>query len=230
VGLHRRLSYVPGDVNLWPNLSGGEAIDLLGALRGGLDPRRREELIGRLRLDPTKRCRTYSKGNRQKVALVAAFACDVELFILDEPTAGLDPLMDSVFRDCVQQASDQGKTVLLSSHLLSEVEALCERISIIRDGAVVESGSLDEMRHLTHTHIEVETARPVPGLASLAGVHAVSIDGARAHFDVDTGHLPEVHRHLAQAGVRSLHATPPRLEDLFMRHYAAEEHGREVSL
>src|SRR5690348_1576709 len=159
VELHRRLAYVPGDVNLWPNLTGGEAIDLLGRLRGGLDPRRRAELIERFELDPTKKGRSYSKGNRQKVALVAALAADAELLILDEPTSGLDPLMEAVFKDCVRELRDRGRTVLLSSHILAEVEALCHRVSIIRAGRTVESAAIDDMRHLTRTSIVVETER-----------------------------------------------------------------------
>src|ERR687891_2043597 len=167
VELHRRLAYVPGDVNLWPNLSGGEVIDLFGALRGGLDPKRRSELLERFDLDPSKKCRTYSKGNRQKVAVVAAFASDVELFILDEPTSGLDPLMESVFQDCVHDLKQAGRTVLLSSHVLAEVEALCDRVSIIRLGKTVESGTLAELRHLTRTSISAELAGAPNGLSTL---------------------------------------------------------------
>src|SRR5215204_4004212 len=164
VELHRRLAYVPGEVNLWPNLSGGEVIDLFGALRGGLDPKRRSELLERFDLDPTKKCRTYSKGNRQKVAVVAAFASDVELYLLDEPTSGLDPLMEAVFQDVVREQHEAGRTVLLSSHILSEVEALCDRVTIVRAGRAAESGTFDELRHLTRTSVVVETARPVDGL------------------------------------------------------------------
>src|SRR5919198_3837578 len=171
VELHRRLAYVPGDVNLWPNLTGGEAIDLLGRLRGGLDAGRRAELIERFELDPTKKGRTYSKGNRQKVALVAAFASDVDLLILDEPTSGLDPLMEEVFQRCVEEERERGRTVLLSSHILSEVEALCDRVSIIRKGRTVESGTLAELRHLTRTSIMAELASPPDGLTTLPGVH-----------------------------------------------------------
>ena len=186
VELHRRLAYVPGDVNLWPNLTGGEAIDLFGALRGGLDQKRRAELLERFDLDPTKRCRTYSKGNRQKVAVVAAFASDVELYLLDEPTSGLDPLMDAVFRDVVWREKEAGKTILLSSHILSEVEALADRITIIRRGRAVESGTLAELRHLTRTSISVETGRPVTGLSEFPGVHDLTADSDQARFDVDT--------------------------------------------
>src|SRR5919197_531833 len=163
VALHRRLAYVPGDVNLWPNLTGGEAIDLLGRLRGGLDPARRTRLLERFELDPTKKGRTYSKGNRQKVALVAALASDADLLVLDEPTSGLDPLKDSVFRECVDEARNAGRTVLLSSHVLAEVEALCDRVTIIRAGRTVETGSLADLRHLTRTSIAVETVRPPHG-------------------------------------------------------------------
>jgi ABC-2 type transport system ATP-binding protein len=159
VQLHRRLAYVPGDVTLWPNLTGGEVIDLLGRLRSGIDPRRRADLIARFDLDPTKKGRAYSKGNRVKVALVAALASDVELLLLDEPTSGLDPLMEGVFRACIAEERHKGRTVLLSSHLLDEVEALCDRVTIIRDGKVVESGSLAELRHLSRTAISVELTR-----------------------------------------------------------------------
>ncbi|MBE1488033.1 ABC transporter ATP-binding protein [Plantactinospora soyae] len=219
VGLHRRLAYVPGDVNLWPNLSGGEAIDLFGALRGGLDRARRAELLERFDLDPTKKCRTYSKGNRQKVAIVAAFASDVELLVLDEPTSGLDPLMEKVFRDYVGALRNAGRTVLLSSHVMSEVEALCDRVSIIRAGRTVESGTLAELRHLTRTPMTVETERQVDGLADLPGVHAVTVTGSSTRFEVDAGTLDPVLSHLARFGVRALTSTPPTLEELFMRHY-----------
>ncbi|GAA1827776.1 ABC transporter ATP-binding protein [Luedemannella flava] len=216
--LHRRLAYVPGDVNLWPNLSGGEVIDLLGRLRGGLDPQRRATLLERFDLDPTKKGRTYSKGNRQKVALVAALASDVELLILDEPTSGLDPLMEATFRACINEERDNGRTVLLSSHILSEVEALCDRVSIIRSGKVVDTGTLAEMRHLSRTAITAELAAPAE-LAALPGVHDVVAEGNRVSFDVDNDQLDAVMRALAQAGVRSLTSQPPTLEELFLRHY-----------
>jgi ABC-2 type transport system ATP-binding protein len=222
VGLHRRLAYVPGDVNLWPNLTGGEAIDLFGALRGGLDPKRRADLLERFDLDPSKKCRTYSKGNRQKVAVVAAFASDVELYLLDEPTSGLDPLMDAVFRECVRQEKAAGNTILLSSHILAEVEALADRVTIIRLGKAVESGTLAELRHLTRTAISVETGRPVTGLGELAGVHDLIVDDDQARFDVDTVHVGTVLSHLTRFDVRSLTSTPPTLEELFLRHYGDE--------
>jgi len=222
VALHRRLAYVPGEVSLWPNLSGGEAIDLLGSLRGGFDPRRRDELLDRLQLDPTRRCGAYSKGNRQKVALVAALASDVELLVLDEPTSGLDPLMEAEFQELVREVRGEGRTVLLSSHILAEVEALCDRVTIIRLGRTVETGSLAELRHLTRTAIAVQTATPLDGLASLPGIHNVVLDGAGARFDVDMRELESVHRFLAAHGVRSLTSAPPTLEELFLRHYAGD--------
>jgi ABC-2 type transport system ATP-binding protein len=221
VALHRRLAYVPGDVTLWPNLTGGEIIDLLGRLRAGIDPRRRADLIARFALDPTKKARAYSKGNRVKVALIAALASDVELLLLDEPTSGLDPLMEDVFRTCIADERRKGRTVLLSSHLLDEVEAVCDRVTIIRDGKTVESGSLADLRHLTRTALSVELAGPPLGLAELPGVHNVSIDGARVRFDVDPGALDGVMRALAAVGLRSLVSQPPTLEELFLRHYVA---------
>jgi polyether ionophore transport system ATP-binding protein len=217
--LHRRLAYVPGDVTLWPNLSGGEVIDLLGKLRGGQDAKRKAELIERFELDPRKKGRAYSKGNRQKVALVAALASDAELLIFDEPTSGLDPLMEEVFQRCVQEERDNGRTVLLSSHILSEVEALCDRVSIVRKGRTVESGSLSELRHLTRTSISVELADPPEDLASVPGVHNVRIEGNRVNLEVDTSKLDEVLVRLTSAGVRSLISRPPTLEELFLRHY-----------
>jgi ABC-2 type transport system ATP-binding protein len=219
VVLHRRLAYVPGEVNLWPNLTGGEVIDLLGALRGGLDHTRRAALLERFQLDPTKQCRAYSKGNRQKVALVAAFASDVELYLLDEPSSGLDPLMEVVFQDVVRELRGAGRTVLLSSHILAEVEALCDRITIIRAGRAAETGTFDELRHLTRTSVVVETARPVDTLGRLPGVHDVSIDRTRAQFSVDAAELNEVLARLVEFDVRSLTSSPPTLEELFLRHY-----------
>jgi ABC-2 type transport system ATP-binding protein len=220
--LHRRLAYVPGDVNLWPNLSGGEVIDLLGRLRGGLDEKRRAHLIDRFELDPTKRSRTYSKGNRQKVALVAALAADVELLVLDEPTSGLDPLMEAVFTECVDEFKDEGRSVLLSSHILAEVERLCDKVSIIRAGRTVESGTLAELRHLTRTSISAELAKAPMGLDSLSGVHDLVVEGERATFEVDTVELGAALQALGQFGVRTLTSQPPTLEELFLRHYGEE--------
>ncbi|MGH3336563.1 MAG: ATP-binding cassette domain-containing protein [Nocardioides sp.] len=217
--LHRRLAYVPGDVNLWPNLTGGEVIDLLGRMRGGLDERRRAELLDLFELDPTKKSRTYSKGNRQKVALVAAFSTGAELLLLDEPTSGLDPLMESAFRRCVTEAKERGATVLLSSHILAEVEALCDRVSIIRSGRTVQSGTLAQLRHLTRTTVVAETARPASGLAGLPGVHNPEFTDGRVTFDVDSDDLDAAMGYLTDVGLRSLTAHPPTLEELFLRQY-----------
>jgi ABC-2 type transport system ATP-binding protein len=224
VSLHRRLAYVPGDVTLWPNLTGGEVIDLLGRLRGGLDPKRRADLLERFDLDPTKKARAYSKGNRQKVALIAALASDAELLMLDEPTSGLDPLMEAVFRECAEEERAAGRTILLSSHILSEVEALCDRVTIIRAGRVVETGSLAELRHLTRTSIAAELDAPPAGLADLAGVYDLVIDTGegdrtRVRCEADSGRLQDVLRLLVAAGVRTLTSQPPTLEELFLRHY-----------
>jgi ABC-2 type transport system ATP-binding protein len=216
--LHRRLAYVPGDVNLWPGLSGGEVIDLLGRLRGGLDEQRRARLIERFELDPTKKGRTYSKGNRQKVALVAALASDVELLVLDEPTSGLDPLMEAVFTDCIDEFRDEGRSVLLSSHILAEVERLCDRVSIIRAGRTVETGTLTELRHLTRTSVAAELD-DVPALDGLAGVHDLVIEGRRVRFEVDTDELGPAIAALGRSGIRTLTSQPPTLEELFLRHY-----------
>jgi len=219
VDLHRRLAYVPGDVALWPTLTGGEVIDLLGRLRGGLSPRRRADLLERFDLDPTMKCRTYSKGNRQKVALVAALAGEVELFLLDEPTLGLDPLMEATFRDCVNELRTDGRTVLLSSHILSEVEALCDRVSIIRDGVVVESGTIAAMRHLTRTAVRAEVTTVPAGLAALSGVHDVVVEGNRVTASAEPSGLAALMAALSSAGITSLTSQPPTLEELFLRHY-----------
>ncbi|MFF9395620.1 ABC transporter ATP-binding protein [Streptomyces griseoluteus] len=222
VEIHRRIAYVPGDVTLWRGLSGGEVIDLYGRLRGGLDARRHAELVARFELDPTKKGHTYSKGNRQKVALVAAFASQVDLLILDEPTSGLDPLMEEVFQSCVREERERGRTVLLSSHILSEVESLCDRVSIVRKGRTVESGSLAELRHLTRTSVRADVSSPV-ALDGLAGVHDLEVRGPRVRLQVDNSELDAVLRVLSAAGVRSLTCTPPTLEELFLRHYESAD-------
>ncbi|GIJ80214.1 ABC-2 type transport system ATP-binding protein [Micromonospora phaseoli] len=219
VTLHRRLAYVPGDVELWPNLTGGEAIDLFARLRGGTDPVRRDELCQRFDLDPSKKGRTYSKGNRQKVALIAALASDVELLLLDEPTAGLDPLMEAVFQECIRQAKDAGRTVLLSSHILAQVEVLADQISIIRQGQIVETGSLTELRHLTRTSVDAVTDRPADNLAGLAGVHGLHTQDGHVRFEVDGDQLAAVVRELGELGVQGLTVRPPTLEQLLLRHY-----------
>jgi ABC-2 type transport system ATP-binding protein len=220
--LHRRLAYVPGDVSLWPNLTGGEVIDVLARMRGGLDEARRQEMLERFDLDPTKKARTYSKGNRQKVALVAALASRVDLYLLDEPTSGLDPLMEAEFQEAVLELKDEGATILLSSHILAEAEALSDRISIIRAGRVVQSGTLAELRHLTRTTVIAETDRPATHLTTVPGVHEPQLHGNRVTFDVDSDHLDEAVRALSALGVRSLAAHPPTLEELFLRQYGDE--------
>lgn len=219
VEIHKRIAYVPGDVNLWPNLTGGEVIDLFVKLRGGNNKSRREELIERFSLDPSKKCRTYSKGNRQKVALIAAFSADADLYILDEPTSGLDPLMEQVFQQCVMEAKQAGKSILLSSHILSEVEKLCDRVGIIRQGKIIETGTLNELRHLTRTNLLVETKQPITHLQEFKGLHDIEEREGALSFQVDTEDLDAVIKHISQFGIVKLESTPPTLEDLFMRHY-----------
>ncbi|KRB43449.1 MULTISPECIES: ABC transporter ATP-binding protein [unclassified Terrabacter] len=219
--LHRRLAYVPGDVALWPNLTGGEVIDILSRLRGGVDEKRRASMIERFDLDPTKKGRSYSKGNRQKVALVAALSSDVELLLLDEPTSGLDPLMEAVFRDVVHEFREAGGTVLLSSHILSEVEQVCDRVSIIRAGVNVESGTLTDLRHLGRTTVRATLAHPVDPstLSGIPGVADVVVTGDRVTCTVggdDLGRLLEV---LGAHGITALTSAPPTLEELFMDQY-----------
>ena len=217
--LHRRLAYVPGDVTLWPNLSGGEVIDLLGRMRGGLDETRRKSLVDLFDLDPTKKGATYSKGNRQKVALVAALASDVELLILDEPTAGLDPLMEARFREVIREDRELGRTVLLASHILAEVEALCDRISIVRKGQTVESGTLADLRHLTRTTITAIVDGDASFLSNVNGVHDLTRTGPEVRFEVDSNRIGPVIAELSSLGIQSLVSQPPTLEELFMRHY-----------
>jgi ABC-2 type transport system ATP-binding protein len=223
VAIHRRLAYVPGDVALWPNLSGGETIDMLLRMRGA-DPAQsqREELLERFDLDPTKKGRAYSKGNRQKVALVAAFAAEIDLLVLDEPTSGLDPLMEQVFAQCVAEQVADGTTVLLSSHILSEVEQLADRVTIIREGKAVESGTLDELRHLRRSRITATVARAPEGLDVLPGVHDLTVDGSSFACTVDPDTLPELLRRLTEAGVTALTSAPPTLEELFIDAYRTQ--------
>jgi ABC-2 type transport system ATP-binding protein len=223
VGLHNRLAYVPGDVNLWPKLTGGEAIDFFASLRGGVDRARKENLLERFDLDPTKKTRSYSKGNRQKVALVAALASDVELLVLDEPTSGLDPLMELVFQDCIREAKRAGRTVLLSSHILAEVETLCDKVTIIRQGHAVQSGTLAELRHLRRTAVTVVTDGDAASVERVRGVHDVRRDDGRVMFTVDDDALPAAMEHLLPLGIRSLVSTPPTLEELFVHHYGSQE-------
>jgi len=223
VEIHRKVAYVPGEINLWPELTGGEVIDLFVKMRGSNNQSRREELIEKFNLEPTKKCGTYSRGNRQKVALVSAFSSDADLYILDEPSTGLDPLMDKMFRECVMEAREAGKSVFLSSHILSEVEKLCDRVSIIRKGQIIETGSLMEMRHLTRTNVLAETRQPVKDLGTMKGVHNLRENGQQYSFQVDSEELGRVINYLSQFHLVKLESAPPTLEDLFMRHY--EETG-----
>jgi len=219
VDIHRRIAYVPGDVNLWPNLTGGEVIDLFVNLRGAYDKALREKLIKDFDLDPTKKCRTYSKGNRQKVALVAAFASNVDLYILDEPTSGLDPLMEQVFQQYVLEVKGRGNGVFLSSHIMSEVERLCDRVGIIREGNLVQVGTLDELRHLTRYAMTVTTDKPVAGLDNIPGVHNIREELHGLSFHVDVDKMGSVIDHINGFGIKKLDSTPPTLEELFMQHY-----------
>ena len=225
VEIHKRIVYVPGDVNLWPNLTGGEVIDLFVNLRGTYNKERRNQLIRDFDLDPTKKCRSYSKGNRQKVALIAAFASDADLFILDEPTSGLDPLMEQVFQACVLEQKDKGKSVFLSSHIMSEVECLCDRVGIIRDGKLVETGTLDDLRHLTRYHMEVKTLREMEGLEKIKGIHNISRRQGGVSFEADTDEMDAIIRHISRFGIQKLESAPPSLEELFMRHYGTSAGG-----
>lgn len=226
VEIHKQIAYVPGDVNLWSNLTGGEVIDLFVKLRGTNAKNRREELIQRFDLDPSKKCGTYSKGNRQKVALIAAFASDADLYILDEPTSGLDPLMEQVFQECIGEVKEAGKSVLLSSHILSEVEKLCDRVSIIRQGKIIESGTLQELRHLTRTRVKVDTAKPVANLDQVEGIHNLKTLDRGVVFHVDTDKIGSVIKYVSDYGILALESTPPTLEDLFIHHYRDKGGGR----
>jgi len=217
--LHSRLAYVPGDVSLWPNLSGGEVIDLLGRLQGGQDPARRDRYLELFDLDPTKKSRTYSRGNRQKVALISALASNADVYLLDEPTAGLDPLREVDFRTCVRELRDEGRTILLSSHILSEAEALSDRVTIIREGRAVETGRLDQLRHLTQTSVTAELVTVPDGLERIAGVHNLIVDDHRVTAHVEQRGMDALMQALSASGLRSLVSQPPTLEELFLRHY-----------
>lgn len=219
VELHKRLAYVPGEVNLWDNFTGDEVIDLMAKMRGSIDYERKKELVERFGLDTSKKCRSYSKGNRQKVALISAFVSDVELYILDEPTSGLDPLMEEVFKETVKKIAEEGKTVLLSSHILSEVEALCDRITIIRNGTAVESGSLSDLRHLTRLNVSLTTAKPIHNLSELTGIFAPQINGNTYNFGIEAAHLNAVLQHVTQFEVVSMTSHQPTLEELFLHVY-----------
>ncbi|HHU74135.1 MAG TPA: ABC transporter ATP-binding protein [Clostridiales bacterium] len=228
VEIHKRISYVPGDVNLWPNLTGGEIIDLFMQLQGSNNKEKRDVLIQKFDLDPTKKCRTYSKGNRQKVALIAAFASDADLYILDEPTSGLDPLMERIFQECVEEIKEQGKSVLLSSHILSEVERLCDRVAIIREGNIIETGSINQLRHLTQTIFKVETVKEVRDLDKLDGINDLLVEGKHLSFQVDNENIENIMAYLVPYGIKKIDSTPPTLEELFMRHYEISSDEKEV--
>jgi len=225
VEIHKRIAYVPGDVNLWSNLTGGEVIDLFVRLRQKSDKTKREKLIKKFELDPSKKCRTYSKGNRQKVALVASFAADADLYVLDEPTSGLDPLMEQVFQECVAEIKAAGKSIFLSSHILSEVERLCDRVGIIREGKLIETGTLGDLRHLTRVNMNITTQSEVKGLDAVSGVHNIEKRAGGLAFQVDNGQVAEVISFISKFGVNKLESFPPSLEELFMKHYSDTESG-----
>ena len=230
VRAHRDVAYVPGDVTLWPNLTGGEVIDLLAGLRGGADESLRRQLVDEFDFDPRKKARTYSRGNRQKAALIAAFSRPARLYLLDEPSSGLDPVMDAVFRRHVRRVTAEGATVLLSSHILAEVEQLCSRVTIIRSGVAVESGTLAELRHLTRTRFRVTSPASPELLSTWRGIHDLRVDGTAMEFDAEAADLGHVLEALATAGITGITAAPPSLEELFMRHYgeqAASQESRE---
>jgi ABC-2 type transport system ATP-binding protein len=219
VPLHRRIAYVPGDVTLWPNLTGGQAIDFLARLRGGNNRKRRDELIERFELDPHKKARTYSKGNRQKVAIVAALSSDVELYILDEPTSGLDPLMEKTFQQSVREVADRGAAVLLSSHILAEVEQLCDTVTIIRAGRSVRSGRLEDLQHLMRTTVKVRVRGNADAVRSADFVHDSSEQDGLITFSADRSELDRAMNLLTQLGIVELSVFPASLEDLFLREY-----------
>ncbi|SFC57901.1 ABC-2 type transport system ATP-binding protein [Alkalibacterium subtropicum] len=226
VDIHKRVAYVPGDVSLWPNLTGGEVIDLFLSMRGQkVDKQRKEELIKKFEFNPTKKCRSYSTGNRQKVALIAAFAADADVYIFDEPTAGLDPLQERIFQEQAREVQQRGASVLLSSHILSEVEQLCDTVAIIRQGEIVEAGSMNELRHLTRTQIVMKTNEKVPSLEEQDFAHDVSREKGEIIFQLDSDKMPEFLHFIAPYHVTKLESAPPKLEDLFMRHYESTKGG-----
>ena len=229
VQIHKKVAYVPGDANLWPNLTGGEVIDLFLKMRGNGSPSKKKELLKRFELDPTKKCRTYSKGNRQKIALISAFASDADLYILDEPTSGLDPLMERIFQECVLEVKAEGKSVLLSSHILSEVEKLCDKIAIIRQGKIIETGTLSEMQHLTRTKLTIKTKETIPALQEVKGIHKLEQSDSEFVFQVDTEELGNIIQYISSFGIEKLESAPPTLEDLFMRHYEGTEENQLAS-
>ena len=222
VAIHKKVAFVPGDVSLWDNLTGGEVIDLFIKLQGTHNQTRKEELIKKFNFDPTKKCITYSKGNRQKVALIAALSSDADLYILDEPTSGLDPLMEEVFKECIHELKKENKTILLSSHILSEVEELCDQISIIREGKIIETGTMKDLRHLHRTNITVETKKKVTGLSKLKGIHDIEDQDGVLTFNVDNDNVGSIITHLSKFDIINLISVPPSLEELFMTHYKSD--------
>lgn len=223
VALHKKLVYVPGDVALWPKLTGGEVIDVLSSLTGSLEPERKKKMIERFDLDPTKKARTYSKGNRQKVALVAALASRAELLILDEPTSGLDPLMEAAFTDSILEIKKEGRSVLLSSHIFSEVEKLADTVTIIKDGVTVESGTLTQLRHLTRTHVSVILKKDASTLRTFKGIYDFHADNQHISFSLDNEAMPAVLQQIAVLDPVGLTVNPPSLEDLFLSHYKSAD-------
>ena len=217
--IHKRVSYVPGDMALWKNLSGGEIIDLFMTLHGSGDANKRDYLIDKFELDPKKKAKSYSKGNKQKVGLISALSVESDLYLFDEPTSGLDPLMESHFQEEVRKLKDEGKAILLSSHILSEVERLADSIIIIRKGKIVESGSLDEMRHLTRSVVHLESEKDASSLSSLEGVHGFKQEDKQVTFLVDNDYMDTILYEISKLGVKKFEVAPPRLEDLFIRHY-----------
>lgn len=217
--IHKRISYVPGDVALWGGFTGGEIIDLFVKLHGKGNPQRQKQLIERFELDPKKKAKTYSKGNRQKVGLIAALSVDSELYVLDEPTSGLDPLMEAVFQEEVYRLKNEGKAILLSSHILSEVERLADKVAIIRQGKVVETGTLEELRHLTRSAITMVTEGNVESMAGVEGVYDFVVNNGKATFSVETDQINAILQKAVTLNVKKFEVVPPTLEDLFMRHY-----------
>lgn len=223
IEIHKRLSYVPGDVALWGNMTGGEIIDLFMKLHGGEKRDKRDELIKKFELDPKKKAKNYSKGNRQKVGLIAALSVDSDLYILDEPTSGLDPLMEAVFQEEIEELKKEGKSILLSSHILSEVERLADRVVIIREGVVVEQGTLDEMRHLTRSNVTLKTSGNIEAFKQLAGVYDIQENGQEVSFSIDHEHIHDVLQLAASMPLDKFEMVPPTLEALFITHYEHDE-------
>lgn len=219
IEIHKRISYVPGDIALWGNLTGGEIIDLFMKLHGGGNKQKRDYLIKRFDFDPKKKAKGYSKGNRQKVGLIAALSVDSDLYIFDEPTSGLDPLMEAIFQEEVEKIKESGKSILLSSHILSEVERLADKVVIIRQGEIVETGSLDELRHLTRSTVTLATEGDVAEMADVTGVFDFKQKDNQATFSADNKHFDDILSKASKLGVKKFESVPPTLEDLFMRHY-----------